>query len=96
MTSRLDMAMPEAFVDCRARQGEATSVPPVIARIWTELRRSWMRGSARRRLRRSIAHLDDRLLADIGLGAEDLGFTERLARRRAASLQNSWSLEASK
>jgi hypothetical protein len=28
MTSRLDMAMPEAFVDCRARQGEATSRRP--------------------------------------------------------------------
>jgi hypothetical protein len=30
MTSRLDMATPEAFVDCRARQVEATSTPPVI------------------------------------------------------------------
>jgi uncharacterized protein YjiS (DUF1127 family) len=96
MTSRLSMAMPEALVDWRARQGGATNITPVIARLWSELRRSWMRGSARRRLRRSIAHLDDRLLADIGLGAEDLGLTERLARRYAASLQNFWSHEVPK
>jgi hypothetical protein len=38
---------------------------------------------ARRRLARSIAHLDDRLLADIGLNSEDLGFSERFARRSA-------------
>jgi uncharacterized protein YjiS (DUF1127 family) len=49
--------------------------------------------SARRRLRQSIAHLDERLLADIGLDPEDLGFAERFARRRAANLQNFWSLE---
>ena len=75
MTSHLDMAVPEAFVDCRARQGEATSVPPVIARLWTEHRRS-----------------DDRLLADIGPGAEDLGLTERWVRRRPASHKYSWEV----
>jgi len=41
-----------------------------------------MRFVARHRLRRSIAHLDDRLLADIGLSRQDLGFAERLARSR--------------
>jgi len=82
----------EAFVDYLARQSGATSMPPVIARLWTELGRSWMRGSARCHLPRSIGHLDDRLLTDIGLGAEDLGLTVRLARRHAAGLQNFWSL----
>jgi uncharacterized protein YjiS (DUF1127 family) len=93
MTTRLEMVMPEAFVDCRARRPEATKVSIAIASRWTELRCAWMRWSARRRLRQSIAHLDERLLADIGLDPEDLGFTERFARRRAANLQNFWSLE---
>jgi uncharacterized protein YjiS (DUF1127 family) len=53
---------------------------------WARIRQAWTRWSARRRLRRSVAHLDDRLLADIGLSAEDLSVTERLARRQAASL----------
>ena len=93
MTTRLEMAMPEAFVHCRARRPEATKVSIAIASRWTELRCAWMRWSARRRLRQSIAHLDERLLADIGLDPEDLGFTERFARRRAANLQKFWSLE---
>jgi uncharacterized protein YjiS (DUF1127 family) len=93
MTTRLEMTMPEAFVDCRARRTEATKVSIAIASRWTEFRCAWMRWSARRRLRQSIAHLDERLLADIGLDPEDLGFAERFARRRAANLQNFWSLE---
>jgi hypothetical protein len=42
-----------------------------------------MRRLARHRLHRSIAHLDDRLLADIGLGSAHLGFGVRFARSRA-------------
>jgi hypothetical protein len=38
----------------------------------------------RNRLARSIAHLEDRLLADIGLSSQHLGFAERLARGKAA------------
>ena len=53
---------------------------------WAKIRRVWADWSARRRLERCVAHLDDRLLADIGLNAEDLSVTERLARRQAASL----------
>ena len=53
---------------------------------WAKLRRVWADWSARRRLGRCVAHLDDRLLADIGLNAEDLSVTERLARRQAAGL----------
>jgi uncharacterized protein YjiS (DUF1127 family) len=95
MTTRLEMAMPEAFVDCGARRGEATTLSLAIVSRWTELRCTWRRWLARRRLRRSIAHLDERLLADIGLDPEDLGFAERFAHRRAANLQNFWSLEVS-
>jgi uncharacterized protein YjiS (DUF1127 family) len=43
-----------------------------------------MRLLACRRLGRSIAHLDDRLLADIGLSSQDLGSAERFARRGTA------------
>jgi hypothetical protein len=39
---------------------------------------------ARERIGRSIAHLDDRLLADVGLCPRDLGLGERLIRRYAA------------
>ena len=39
---------------------------------------------ARYRLRRSIAHLDERLLADVGLHPRDLGFGQRLMRRYGA------------
>ena len=59
---------------------------PVLAAItsqMTALQSAWMRRAGRRRLARSIAHLDDRLLADIGLSAQHLGFAERAARSRA-------------
>ena len=81
MTTRFDMAIAEAFVDCGAREREAAKLPRAIATRWTELQCAWMRWLARQRLHRSIAHLDDRLLADIGLRREHLGFTERIARR---------------
>jgi hypothetical protein len=42
------------------------------------------RWSARRRFQRSIAHLNDRQLADIGCTADDLGFLDLLARRYVA------------
>jgi uncharacterized protein YjiS (DUF1127 family) len=87
MRTRLQMTMPESFAGSGARQGEWTKLTDAIASQWTKLHCSWTRWSARRRLRRSVAHLDDRLLADIGLSAEDLSVTERLARRQAASLQ---------
>jgi uncharacterized protein YjiS (DUF1127 family) len=96
MTTRLETVMPEAFVDCRARRTAATKLSLAILSRWTELRCAWNRWSVRRRLRQSIAHLDERLLADIGLDPEDLGFAERFARRRAANLQAFWSLEVSK
>lgn len=63
----------------------AAKLRPAPSR-WTKLRSIWMQWLARHRLRRSIAHLDDRLLADIGLGPEDLGFSERLMRRLAHTI----------
>ena len=82
MTIRSDMAMPGTLVDCRARQRAAVSPPAAIASRLTELRSAWTRWLARHRLAPSIAHLDDRLHADIGLGPHDLGFAERFSRGR--------------
>jgi uncharacterized protein YjiS (DUF1127 family) len=64
----------------RAKPEEA-----IVSR-WEKIRRVWADWSARRRLARSVAHLDDRLLADIGLSTEDLSVAERVARREAAGL----------
>jgi uncharacterized protein YjiS (DUF1127 family) len=70
-----------------AVEGEWTKPADSIEQRWAKIRRVWTHWSARHRLHRSVAHLDDRLLADIGLSAEDLSVTERLARRQAASLR---------
>ena len=93
MTTRFAIATRALFVDRQASQNVAVKLPPTIAAQWAEARLAWMRWLARHRLGRSIAHLDDRLLADIGLGPHDLAFAERLIRGRAASLPKSWSLE---
>jgi uncharacterized protein YjiS (DUF1127 family) len=66
-------------------EGEWTKSADATGSWWAKIRQAWKRWSARRRLDQSVAHLDDRLLADIGLSAEDLSVTERLARRQAAS-----------
>jgi uncharacterized protein YjiS (DUF1127 family) len=92
MTTRFEMTAPDALVECRTTKDGAAKLPPAIASLWTKYRSAWMDRLARRRLQRSIAHLDERLLADIGLDAEDLGFAERLARRRAASHREYWPL----
>jgi hypothetical protein len=86
MRTRLQMTMPETFAASEASRAEWSRLTDAIASQWTKLRCAWMRRSAHRRLSRSVAHLDDRLLADIGLNAEDLSVTERLARRQAAGL----------
>ena len=83
--TQFDIAMTPA--ECGARQREAVKLPPAIASRWIALRSAWMHWLARHRLSRSIAHLDDRLLADIGLGPEDLGVAERYTRHRAADLE---------
>jgi uncharacterized protein YjiS (DUF1127 family) len=50
---------------------------------WSALRALAARRAARQRFTRSIAHLDDRLLADIGLEPQHRGFADRLIRRIA-------------
>ena len=80
MTGRSDMALPGALLEYHARQRATARLPAVIASRLAQLRFAWKRRAGRRRLARSIAHLDDRLLADIGIGPEDLGFAERVAR----------------
>ena len=69
MTIRSGMAMPGIPVDRRARPHATLSLPIAIASRLLQLQSAWMRLLARHRLRRSIAHLDDRLLADIGLSS---------------------------
>jgi uncharacterized protein YjiS (DUF1127 family) len=83
MTSRSHTALPGALFEYHTRQRAAAKLFAAIASQLAELRSAWERRAARRRLARSIAHLDDRLLTDIGLGPEDLGFAERGTRRRA-------------
>ena len=58
-----------------------------IRSLWIKLHEWVARLSARRRLARSIAHLDDRLLADAGLGAEHRGVGDHLLRHFAAVSQ---------
>ena len=55
----------------------------VMTPALTVLRLSAARWAARRRLSRSITHLDDRLLADVGLRPQQRGFSDRLIRRIA-------------
>jgi uncharacterized protein YjiS (DUF1127 family) len=86
MTGRSDIALPGALLKYQVRQRATPRLPAAIASRLAELRLAWKRGAGRRRLARSIAHLDDRLLADIGLGPQDLGFAERIARSRATGV----------
>jgi uncharacterized protein YjiS (DUF1127 family) len=88
VTVRSDLAMQEALD--RERQPATATLPAAIASRLSDLQSAWMRRVGRRRLARSIAHLDDRLLADIGLSAEHLGYSERVARSRAARVGRYW------
>ena len=76
----------KALSDGAPAEREWTKPEEATVSRWAKIRRLWADWSAHRRLGRSVAHLDDRLLADIGLNAEDLSVTERLARRQAAGL----------
>jgi uncharacterized protein YjiS (DUF1127 family) len=83
MSGQSYLAMPGDLLGYRTRERAIGPLPAAIASRLVEFRSAWKRQASRRRLARSIAHLDDRLLADIGLSPEDLGFAEHLARRRA-------------
>ena len=89
MTVRSDLAMQGVLAD-RQRQPAIATLSAVIASRLSSVRSAWVRRAGRRRLARSIAHLDDRLLADIGLSAEHLGFSERVARSRAVRDGRYW------
>jgi len=65
----------------RSREPLATAVHA----SWAAVRSALARAAVRRRLARSIAHLDDRLLADAGLSAQQRGLGERLMRFAASS-----------
>jgi uncharacterized protein YjiS (DUF1127 family) len=58
--------------------------PPTVTSAWRRLPAVMRHWHARSRLRRDIAHLDDRLLDDVGLDPRDLGLSERLMRRYGA------------
>jgi uncharacterized protein DUF1127 len=54
-----------------------------IRATWAAFRSMLARAASRRRLARSIAHLDDRMLADAGLTTEHRGLGGRLIRHFA-------------
>ena len=80
--TQFHMALPGTLAD-RAREPATAKLSEGFALRFAELQSAWSRRVGRRRLARSIAHLDDRLLADIGLSAENLGYAERVVRSRA-------------
>ena len=72
------------------------AVTGAIRSLSTALRAMFARASARRRLARSIAHLDDRMLADAGLTPQDRGLGDGLIRGFAAMSQMLTSASASR
>jgi uncharacterized protein YjiS (DUF1127 family) len=80
MTMPSALAIQKTLVD-RAKE-RTTAVSATVASRLAQLQSAWARRVGRNRLARSIAHLDDRLLTDIGLSAEHLGYAERVARSR--------------
>jgi len=62
----------------------ASPLAGAIRSNWTALRAAFARAASRRRLARSIAHLDDRLLADAGLAPEQRGLSDHLIRHISA------------
>jgi len=63
---------------------------PAISPAWVAVQAAVARWLARLRFTSSIAHLDDRLLADAGLKPRDLGLAEHLIRHFAAGSEM-WS-----
>ena len=57
---------------------------PSVRGGWMALKSVLARWLSRHRFGGSIAHLDDRLLADVGFDPSDLGLGERLIRRFVA------------
>jgi hypothetical protein len=80
----MEVAMSDAVLERRAVGREATTAVPLVRAGWTALKSVLARWLSRHRLSGSIAHLDDRLLADAGFDPSDLGLGERLIRRFVA------------
>jgi hypothetical protein len=73
--------MSELVHDSRSAGREPATAARLVLAGWAALKSLPARWLARQRLGGSISHLDDRLLADIGLDPRDLGLGERLIRR---------------
>ena len=84
MTTGMETALFEALVDCRATARENAAATRWIASAGTTLRSFAIRLADRYRLGCGIAHLNDRLLADVGLSPQDLGLSESLMRGSAS------------
>jgi hypothetical protein len=76
--------MSQAILDSRPIDRAPATVAPSFRAGWAALKSVPARWYSRQRLGASIAHLDDRLLADAGFDPSDLGLGERLIRRFVA------------
>ena len=76
--------MSQAILDSRPIDRAPARVPPSVRAGWAALKSVPARWFSHQRLGASLAHLDDRLLADIGFDPGHLGLGERLIRRFAA------------
>lgn len=94
MVIGMETALSEALVDCRAGSRERVLPTTAIPSAWIALRSFAIRLTDRYRLARGVAHLNDRLLADVGLGSQDLGLGESLIRGSASDAAF-WTYERS-
>ena len=76
--------MSQAILDSRPIDRAPATVAPSLRAGWAALKSAPARWLSRQRRGASLAHLDDRLLADAGFGPSDLGLGERLIRRFVA------------
>jgi uncharacterized protein YjiS (DUF1127 family) len=76
--------MSQAILDSRPIERAPATVAPAVRAGWAALKSVPARWFSRQRLGASLAHLDDRLLADVGFDPSHLGLGERLIRRFAA------------
>jgi uncharacterized protein YjiS (DUF1127 family) len=86
MVIGMELALLEALVDGPAESRERAFPTTAISSAWTALRSFAIRFADRRRLGRDMAHLNDRLLADVGLRPEGLGLGESLIRGSASEV----------
>jgi len=82
MTTR---TMPAIAFPANGAGAREHPVAVAVHSTWAAFRVTLARAAARRRLARSITHLDDRLLADAGLTEEQRGLGDRLIRHFAAA-----------